>query len=127
MNLNEDLRHLADAQGIDYYGIADLCSVRVAVLKQGGDQIAGFPAAISFGIRLMDSIVNLLQKRDERAAKISYRHHAYEVINFRLDLVASAISGHLQRLGFRAFPIPASKQVDDRRMCADFSHKLAAP
>ena len=126
MNLNEDLRHLVDAQGIDYFGVADLCSVPVTVLNQGGDHIAGFPAAISFGIRLMDSIVNLLPKRDEKAVKIIYRHHAYEVINFRLDLAASAISSRLQRLGFRAFPIPASKQVDDRRMCADFSHKLAA-
>lgn len=126
MNLNEDLRHIVDAQGLDYFGIADLCSVRVAVLKQGGHHIAGFPAAISVGIRLMDSIVNLLPKQDELAVKVSYRHHAYEVINFRLDLVASVISGYLQRLGFRAFPIPASKQVDDRRMCVDFSHKLAA-
>lgn len=126
MNLNEDLRHIVDAQGLDYFGIADLCSVRVAVLKQGGHHIAGFPAAISVGIRLMDSIVNLLPKQDELAVKVSYRHHAYEVINFRLDLVASVISGYLQRLGFRAFPIPASKQVDDRRLCADFSHKLAA-
>jgi epoxyqueuosine reductase QueG len=32
----------------------------------------------------------------------------------------------LQREGYRAMPIPASKRVDDERICAVFSHKLAA-
>jgi epoxyqueuosine reductase QueG len=32
----------------------------------------------------------------------------------------------LQREGFEAYPIPASQRFDDQRICAIFSHKLAA-
>jgi epoxyqueuosine reductase len=32
----------------------------------------------------------------------------------------------LQRAGYMAFPVPASKRADDERICSIFSHKLAA-
>jgi epoxyqueuosine reductase QueG len=57
---------------------------------------------------------------------ISYRQHAYDVVNARLDEMASRMASRLQRLGFAALPVPASKRVDDERICSFFSHKLAA-
>jgi epoxyqueuosine reductase len=120
------LRNIASSNGVDYLGIADLSQAYNAILEQGGSDIASFPFSISIGISLLDSIVDLLPQRDERAVKVSYRHHVYDIVNLRLDLAASVISGYLQQSGFKALPIPASKRVDDELICASFSHKLGA-
>jgi epoxyqueuosine reductase QueG len=48
------------------------------------------------------------------------------VVNDRLDDLASRVAGELQREGFKAYPLPSSKRVDSERICALFSHKLAA-
>lgn len=125
-NLNQQLRNIASNNGVDHLGIADLSQAYNAILEQGGSFIASFPFSISIGISLLNSIVDLLPQRDERAVKVSYRHHVYDIVNLRLDLAASIISGHLQQSGFKAVPIPASKRVDDERICASFSHKLGA-
>jgi epoxyqueuosine reductase QueG len=48
------------------------------------------------------------------------------LVNQRLDLAASRIGSVLQRSGYRAYPVPASKSVDDEELCAAFSHKMGA-
>ena len=125
-NLIQQLRNIASSNGVEYFGMADLSQAHNAILEQGGSFIAGFPFSVSIGIPVLNSIVDLLPHRDERSVKVSYRHHVYDIVNLRLDLAASIISGHLQQSGARAFPIPASKRVDDERICASFSHKLGA-
>ncbi|PWB56057.1 MAG: epoxyqueuosine reductase [Candidatus Methanoperedenaceae archaeon] len=125
-NLNQQLQNIISSNGVDYLGIADLSQAHNAILEQGGSLIASFPFSISIGISILDSIVDLLPQRNEKAVKVSYRHHVYDIVNLRLDLAASIISSHLQQSGARAFPIPASKRVDDERICASFSHKLSA-
>ena len=125
-NLIQQIRNITSSNGVDYLGIADLSHAHNAILEQGGGFIAGYPFSISIGISILDSIVDLLPQRDERSVKVSYRHHVYDIVNLRLDLAASIISGHLQKSGFKALPIPASKRVDDERICASFSHKLGA-
>jgi epoxyqueuosine reductase QueG len=125
-NLYQQLQDMASDNSLDYLGIADLSKAHTAVLEQGGSFIAGFPFSISIGISLLNSIVDLLPQRDERAVRVSYSHHAYDIVNLRLDIAASIISDNLQKSGFRALPIPASKRVDDERICASFSHKLGA-
>jgi epoxyqueuosine reductase len=112
--------------GADYFGIADLLPARDFILEQGGTEIAEYPRSISIGISLFHSIVDQLSRRPERAAAINYRSHCYEVINSRLDRVTSRLGGVLQRKGYRAFPVLASKRVDDDRICAIFPHKLSA-
>ena len=57
---------------------------------------------------------------------VNYRSHCYDIINARLDEIISRIASVLQREGYRAFPIPATKRVDDDRICGIFSHKLSA-
>ncbi len=125
-NLNQQLRNLASINGVDYFGIADLSQAYAAILEQGGSFMASFPFSISIGISLLNPIVELLPQRNEKAVRVSYRHHAYDIVNLRLDIAASIISGHLQQSGFRALPIPSSKRVDNERICASFSHKLGA-
>ena len=126
MALEDQIRQILQQEGVDFFGVADLSPAREEVARQGGPAIAGYPRAISLGIRLFDEIVDTLPERDNRAAAISYRTHCYDVINGRLNEVASKVAGAVQRAGFKAYPVPASDRVDSERICAVFSHKLAA-
>lgn len=126
MNLSEELNSLACENGITYFGIADLSYAHNFILDQGGPVIAGFPFSISLGITLPKAIVDQLPNRSEKSVAMNYRHHAYDIINQRLDHMASLLSLFLQKKGHMALPIPSSKIVNDNRICATFSHKLAA-
>ncbi|MDQ1330275.1 MAG: Epoxyqueuosine reductase [Thermodesulfobacteriota bacterium] len=126
MESEKELLDSAMAWGADYSGIADLSPARNAVLEQGGAEIAGYPRSISVGIALFHPIVNQLSRNIERAAAVSYKSHCYDIINARLDQIVSRLASLLQRGGHRAFPVPASKRVDDDKICAGFSHKLSA-
>ncbi|NMO09334.1 4Fe-4S double cluster binding domain-containing protein [Methanobacterium subterraneum] len=126
MDLNQKLRKVALEEGADFYGVADLALARDFIQDQGGEEVASYPRAISLGIRILDSIVDQLPNRQERAVAVNYRHHGYDIINKRLDLLASRLSSLIQKEGFRALPIPASERYDDERICAVLSHKLAA-
>ena len=126
MNMNLRLKEIAESADTDFYGVADLALAHDAILAQGGQSLAAFPRAISVGIALPNAIVDELPRRDDRRVATNYRHHCYDVINARLDQLTSRLSTALQRQGFRALPIPASRRVDDERLCVAFSHKLAA-
>jgi len=126
MLLESELLDRAVSWGADYFGIADLSPARDAIVEQGGTGIAEYPCGISIGVALLHSIVNQLLPRTERAAAINYRFHCYDVVNSRLDQITSRLGSVLQRKGYKAFPVPASKRVDDDRICAIFSHKLSA-
>lgn len=125
MELNETLQNTVNMWGADFWGVADLSLAKKAIIDQGGNLVAEYPLAISIGIALSRSIVDKLPYGAERAVAVSYRHE-YDVINQRLDLIASHISSLIQQHGFQTFPIPAAKRIDDQRICAVFSHKLAA-
>jgi len=124
--LDQDLRIIARRKGVDFYGVADLSLAQNFIREQGGDEVASYPRGISLGIRIMDSIVDDLPRRKERSVAVNYRHHGYEVINRRLDLLASCLSSYIQNAGYRVLPLPASERYDDERICALFSHKLTA-
>ena len=126
MEIYTQLKQIADTSGADFFGVADLAPARDAILAQGGAAVADYPRALSVGIALLHTIVDQLPQRAERALAIGYRQHAYDVVNLRLDLIASQLGSRLQREGYRAYPVPASRRVDDARLCAIFSHKLAA-
>ncbi len=126
MGVEDELRDLAIHWGADYFGIADLTPARAAILEQSGMEMAAYPRSLSIGIALLHPIVDQLSQRTERAAAISYRFHCYDVVNSQLDQIALRLGRLLQHLRFKAYPIPASKRVDDERLCASFSHKLGA-
>jgi len=126
MGMDRWIKETAETWGADFCGVADLSPAHETILAQGGPVIAAFPRAISVWIVLPQAIVDQLPNRADRAVAVSYRHHAYDVINQRLDLLVSRMSSRLQREGYQALPIPASKRVDSDRICAAFSHKLAA-
>lgn len=126
MNLNDELRDIALGNGISYFGVSDLSKAKNTIRDQGGDEVADYPFCISLGITLMHSIVNRLPNRDEYSARLNYKLHAYEIINRRLDMVASLLSSIIQQKGYKVLPIPAAERIDNERICASFSHKLGA-
>jgi epoxyqueuosine reductase len=127
MSLDRELTRLARSLGADFCGVADLAPARQAVDAQGGPLVAAYPRAVSLGVGLMHELVELLPRHaEDRLVGLNYRHHAYDVVNARLDQLASRLASFLQGQGHRAFPVPASQTVDPERLCGLFSHKLAA-
>ncbi|KAF5059254.1 4Fe-4S double cluster binding domain-containing protein [Methanobacterium aggregans] len=126
MLLDERMDEFSRALGADFFGVADLSSARSFMLEYGGKNIARYPRAVSVGIRLLDTIVDELPHSHDPSVSVNYRHHAHDIINLRLDLVTSRIASLIQNEGYRALPIPSSKRVDDKKIAAAFSHKLAA-
>lgn len=112
--------------GADLFGVADLIPAMKAVEAQGGPEVASYPRTISLGIILLDSIVDQLPRRADRAVSAAYKHHAYDVVNDQLDAITLRLSRDLEREGYRAYPIPSSQRVNDEKICAEFSHKIAA-
>ena len=56
-----------------------------------------------------------LYRHEEPSAIYSYRG-LYNSVNAGLDRAALIIAKKVQRAGFRAYPIPASQTVNDRRL-----------
>ena len=125
-SLDQLISGYAQELEVDFFGVADLAPAHAAVLEQGGPALARFPRAISLGIALLNPIVDQLPQRADPAVAMNYRHHAYDVINLRLDELASRLASRLRRLGHAALPVPASRRADDVRLRGIFSHKLAA-
>jgi epoxyqueuosine reductase len=125
MELDTDIRTLALSLGADYFGVADLSSAHDFILAQAGERVARYPRAVTIGMVLQDSVVNLLPEKD-LAAAILYRHSSYDVVNIALDQMALRVANTLQRAGFDAFPVPASKRTNDDHISGIFSQKLAA-
>jgi epoxyqueuosine reductase len=126
MDLQDRLPRLVRRLGGDLYGVADLALARDEIIRQGGEELGAYPRAIAIGVELLHPIVDRLPDRERRSVAVEYRTHAYALVNQRLDAIASRVASELQGAGHRAFPVPASDRVDDERICAVFSHKLAA-
>jgi epoxyqueuosine reductase len=124
--LDERFREDALALGADYFGVADLSPAREWVEEQGGRMMAQFPRAVSIGVTMPSAIVDQLHRQEDQAVVLAYRSHSYDILNFRLDQIASRLASTLQREGYRAFPVRASQTVDEERLYGLFSHKLAA-
>ena len=123
---DNEIAHLAQGFGAEFFGVADISSAHDFVLAFGGSAITEYPRAVSMGVSLSDTIVNALPRWAERAVARRYWHHVYDVTDGRLDLMASRLAAALQRDGYRSLVIPASERTDEERICAVFSHKLAA-
>ncbi|OPX63212.1 MULTISPECIES: 4Fe-4S double cluster binding domain-containing protein [unclassified Methanoregula] len=124
-DLSTRIRRLATSLGADYFGIADLVPARDFIRAQGGERTARYPRSVVMGIRLQDSLVDMLPDRDREGA-ILYRHNSYDVVNANLDLIALRVANILQQEGYGALPVPASKRTSDEHIAGIFSQKLGA-
>jgi epoxyqueuosine reductase QueG len=123
----EDLKKYAQSLGLDLFGVADLSSDRSHdfILRQGGDYISSFSRSISIGFRLLDPIVDQLYRHEDPSTIYSYRG-LYQAANATLDRASLMISKKIQNAGYKAYPIPASQTIDDRKLEGAISHKLSA-
>jgi epoxyqueuosine reductase len=127
MGIDVEIRELAESLGADFYGVADLAPAREAIAAQGGDLVVGYPRSVSVGVKLMHSLVDLLPGHaEDRLVGMNYRHHAYDVVNLRLDQLTGRLASALQGVGHRVLPVPASQTVSEEKLCAIFSHKMGA-
>lgn len=74
--------------------------------------------AVVIGIRLSGPVLETV----ETAPTWTYYYH-YRTVNFALDQAALFISGEIQRMGYEAFPVPASQILDWDRLRAHLSHR----
>jgi epoxyqueuosine reductase len=124
--LGERLQEQALALGADYFGVADPSPAQELVRELGGQMMAQFPRAVSIGVNMPFAIVDQLPRHDDKLVNLAYRSHGYEIINTRLNQIASRLASTLQREGHGAFPVRASQIVNDEKRYGLFSHKLAA-
>ncbi|EKQ57966.1 MULTISPECIES: 4Fe-4S double cluster binding domain-containing protein [unclassified Clostridium] len=126
MSLLERIKELGDIHGIDFIGVAGISQVSNEIREISGSLLYDYPRALSIGIVLQKSIVDLLKDRDIYENVLQYQTHAYDVINNRLDNFASIVSSVIQREGYKVMPLPAAERIDSNRVCASISHKLTA-
>jgi len=126
MDLDTSLPEFVRGLGADYYGVADIVPARDFIRSQGGERVAAYPLAVSAGIRLPDPLVDAVADRTDVVGASLYRHMAYDIVNAELDRIALHVAGAIQREGYRAFPVAASKRASDALIAGVFSQKLAA-
>src|SRR3972149_632763 len=124
--LQTELRDPALALGATYVGVADLAPVRDFVTAQGGEFLGDYRFGVSVGIVLSDAVVDQLYQHVNRDIARTYFHHIYTVVAGMLDRPAAPLAFAIERVGYRALPVPASAPYNDERMTGLISHKLAA-
>jgi epoxyqueuosine reductase len=125
-SLEQELRHKALDLGADFYGIADLSSAKELIREQGGDMMTQYPLSLSIGVAMPFAIVDQLPRHQDRAVALAYSTHSYDILNDRLDQIASRLAGIVQSAGHRAFPVRSSQTVNREKLHGLYSHKLAA-
>jgi len=111
------LKNFVLAREISLFGVANIIEIRDEFLIKK-DVIRYFDKGISLGYRLNDCI---LEEIIDKPTKLYYHH--YRQVNFLLDRVALSLSSFIQRMGYKALPIPASQIIDWEKQRAHLSHK----
>ena len=124
-SLQNSLKKLAEEQGADLFGIADLTSVQEYICDQGGESLHQFSRAISVGIRLLDSVVDKLCHHEDPFVVYAYTS-LYTAVNARLNDITLLAAKRLQDYGYHAFPVPASHPFESSLLAGVISHKLVA-
>jgi epoxyqueuosine reductase len=126
MDLNRKIIAILESQYVDCVGFADLTIYRDEITRYGGNIVKGYGRAISIGLAIPDSIVDFLPERSDPNVACEYRVHGYEVLNQRLNLIASVLSSYLNGQGHRTLPIPAADRTDQENAIPTVSHKMIA-
>lgn len=127
MNLNRKITKILNSFYVDYIGFADLHSYENELVKFGGPIVKGYPGAISIGIAIPDSIADHLPQRlTDTNIACEYKTHGYDVLNQRLNLIASALSSFLNQQGYRTLPVAVADRTDEENASPTVSHKMIA-
>jgi len=106
--------------GVDLLGVADLEGIEEEA-EGAPALLSQYPRAVSLGLPLSSGVLLTLEDGPNRL----YMQH-YRVANGILDQAAFRAGRALERLGFRACPVPASIVIEWRPMRGHFSHKRVA-
>jgi epoxyqueuosine reductase QueG len=126
MKVNYQIRKILKTQYVDYIGFADIRSYKKELMKHGGYIVENYDSAISIGIVIPNSIVNFLPNRSDDNVSCEYKTHGYDVLNQRLDLIASLISSYLNQKNYQALPIAVASRTDEENAIPTVSHKMIA-
>ncbi len=105
--------------GADVFGVADLDYLRDYPTYPDG-LLDGFSRGIVVGVKISDAVFDGLPETRALYAR------QYTVANEILDRIAFKIVRFIEKRGFNAIPIPASKKLKDGHWSSFISHKAIA-
>jgi epoxyqueuosine reductase len=126
MNLNKEITDFLKPYYVDFIGFANLESYQNDLIEFGGDIVKDYKSGISIGIDIPNSIVDFLPQRADVNIACEYRIHGYDVLNQRLNLIASTLSSYLNQKGFKTLPIAVADRTDEDNAISTVSHKMIA-
>jgi epoxyqueuosine reductase len=126
MYLNREIEGFLEDETVDYIGYAGLENYEDQLAQFGGNIVKGYKHGISIGLVLPDSIVDHLADRSDPNIACEYKFHSYDVLNERLNLIASKLASFLNRKGHRTLPIVAAEQTNEEEATPTVSHKMIA-
>lgn len=119
--LRDEVQKIGEKNGATLFGVANLLPYKDYIKEVYGEKPLQFSYAISLGIPYPKEVVNELIE----APTHTYLYY-YKILNAKLDDIALQVAIHLEKAGYRTFPVPASQRVTDDRLAGIFSHRLAA-
>jgi len=115
----EALRKAARRFGIDVVSSAKIGRGQKDLFHPSiRDAAAALDFCLVLGLRLSDQVLDTIIG----APNWTYYHH-YRTVNFALDQAALFCAGECRRMGYRAFPIPASQIMDWEKLRGHLSHR----
>ena len=110
--MQNQLKQLALELGADIIGFC----------KLPASPVPDLPYAVSFGVKLSDTVLKTI----ENAPSFAYFQH-YRAANALLDQIAFRLAREIEKLGFSAFPVAASQSLGkDNPYRGVIPHKTAA-
>lgn len=106
-----------EAQGITLWGSADLCSFSTPLDKNGEE----LPYAIAWAIPMNPQIMASIQNGPNQSYADEYAR-----VNNHINELSVALSGEIEKRGFKSSPLAASIRTDTVNIKGDFPHKTAA-
>ena len=107
--------------GVDRFACADLRPHQEHLHQEYGNKWDDYPFAVVFAVHFPTVVVDeLLQGPNHH-----YLAH-YEIINARLNDIVLQCANHLEEMGYRAYPVPASLRTGPDKLAGVFSHRLGA-
>ncbi len=123
--MKDEITDIASRESVDYTGFADISGYSDRIRATSGGLYRDYRYAISLGIDLLDTVVDLLWNRDTYENTITYRRH-YGETNNRLDRASSIVASTIRKKGYDVIWIPAAERVDKLRGYGSVSHKFTA-
>lgn len=123
-NKNElytELCEKAEIWGADCFGVADLKPHKRVIENAYGDAWNGYDKAVSAAVFFPKQVLNQILD----GPTLTYQAY-YDIVNARLNDIALRTTVYLEKLGYKAFPVPASQRTGKHKEGSVFSHRLAA-